>query len=192
MPHLVYSEEEIESCLHFILLQDENDTGSSSTNSCWWPCLVLENMSMLHGVCQQKNYMQTPAAESERRAAYMDRCLVDGRGGAATRQVVLLLGPSPPAPSRFWFRDSNNNAQQPWTLRPMLDGAGSSAIDECTTFLQQEDHHHHGDDHCFDFLQAFGEAKLFITYSEAPPDGADDGTGIVYVPGNRKVAVVEP
>jgi len=186
MPHLVYSAEEIESCLHFIQLQDDGG------KSLWWPCLVFENMSMLHGVCQQRGYRQDPGDASERLLAYQAQCLVDGPGGAWTRRVVLLLGQVPPGASRYLFHSDENR----WTIRSMM----GDSLHECFFPLDAD----------FAFLQAFGEANSFTVPQansnnfSAPNNNAngpsaavgaiaaaDEDDGFFNV-GGRKVAVVEP
>ena len=171
MPHLVYSDEEIESCLHFILLNVPPGTVTATKDNChpnsptrerqqeqprccWWPCLVLEHMNMLHSVCRQKNYLQTDQDEAERRAAFLEQCRVQLLG-ATVRRVVLLLGPSPPTQSRFLF-----SQQQDWTLRPML---GRAALFEWCSALEPQQRscrHHHPRE--VELCAALTEVSMFL------------------------------
>ena len=219
MPHLVYSDKEIESCLHFILLNRPKDDPNQSQQHkhqdqqqqyCWWPCLVLEHMNMLHGVCQQKRYMQTTAAEAERRAAFVEQCRVQ-LSGATSRPVVLLLGPSPPkSATRFMFYHDNkhddntnnhiNDTSQPgWELQPMV---GRASLNEwCASLEHQQQQRHrlqqqpgeHADDSCVElenFLQALTEVKTFIAPSDPWLDaGASLGVGLEDMTQNERDAV---
>lgn len=139
MPHLVYSSEEIESCLYWVRLSDtkrQNGPNDNSlccaTYSCWWPCLIVESMSMLHGICKQKNYMQDYDSLSTRMEAFLHRCRVDK--GATSKKVALLLGSTlPSSVPQYWFEGDHT---MPWTICKFRD----HSLFELTTFPSLQYH----------------------------------------------------
>ena len=172
MPHLVYSPEEIESCLHFIRLDQHVDAGADAgadhgdgdapsshddddTPGWWWPCLILENMSMLHWVCRERNYLQDAASQTERTEAFQShRCRVDPAAAAAKR-VVLLLGPNLPAGSARIQFETDDDPTASWTTRPFVGGDDNNDVDCGSSH------------HASDFCQAIGDAHRFLAVAVA-------------------------
>jgi len=142
-PSRVYTPEEIDSCLHFIDLeeqqqQDEEDGGEAKKNTpFWWPCLIFEHMSMLEAVCKQTNYLQDDGACKERARIYLDLYLKEM---SPDTKVAMLLGDHPPV-DRFIF------GTKPWKARILLD----PLLFTVTRENRQPD-----------FIKAFHDAQKFV------------------------------
>ena len=146
----VYTPQEIESCLHFIDLeeQQQDEDGEAQKNTpFWWPCLIFEHMSMLEAVCKQTDYLQDEKVSNERARIFLDLYLK--KQMPPDTKVAMLLGDHPPV-DRFIF------GTKPWKARILFD----PLLFTVTMENRQPD-----------FLKAFQDAQKFVLAPAAAVGG---------------------